>query len=398
MKKQHRDSRLEIRSGSFICWKKADNTFKLSKGICGESDGFSDPMMENTSEKNKPAHGQLISVPHKDTIRLLEVYVKRSISLNDGKVEEKQNKRKDKWVTMSRKPRRSSSDPSHYLANESSYKETDVFEDCPPPNVAESVLEELEKSLKKAKKSKKQSFWKNLFSFLSPKTNNDKGDEPDGLAGNSNGSDSVTTCLNTTSVNQQKKSLRRKSLKRRFSRKRLSIRTVKDFDPSDITGVEAVISVEPTYSYYEKVSEELEKIVHEVKEETETLSDEELIRRITALTMEHGDAIDIKMKNNPILNGFFGQMTYSSFQKLVDAYVEKRVTPVANPPTVPPTAPELVKLAFTLDFTARIAGLSKQNVGHITCLGKNYLQNRFEYKQACSDHPWSDSEQEETTT
>lgn len=37
----------------------------------------------------------------------------------------------------------------------------------------------------------------------------------------------------------------------------------------------AVVSVEPTYSYYEKVSEELEKIVHEVKEETETLSDGE---------------------------------------------------------------------------------------------------------------------------
>lgn len=35
--------------------------------------------------------------------------------------------------------------------------------------------------------------------------------------------------------------------------------------------------MEPTYAYYEKVSEELEKIVHEVKEkeENETLSDGE---------------------------------------------------------------------------------------------------------------------------
>lgn len=31
----------------------------------------------------------------------------------------------------------------------------------------------------------------------------------------------------------------------------------------------AVISVEPTYAYYEKVSEELERIVHEVKEKEE---------------------------------------------------------------------------------------------------------------------------------
>lgn len=67
---------------------------------------------------------------------------------------------------------------------------------------------------------------------------------------------------------------------------------------------------------------------------------------------------------------------------LADAYLEKETTtPTHNPPAVHPTAPELVKLAFTLDFTARIAGLSKQNLGHITCLGNRYLQDRFEYTQ-----------------
>lgn len=40
----------------------------------------------------------------------------------------------------------------------------------------------------------------------------------------------------------------------------------------------AAVSVESTYSYYEKVSEELERIVHEVqeKEEVEPLSDGEV--------------------------------------------------------------------------------------------------------------------------
>ncbi|KAM6927789.1 uncharacterized protein FYW49_003956 [Xenentodon cancila] len=85
-------------------------------------------------------------------------------------------------------------------------------------------------------------------------------------------------------------------------------------------------------------------------------------------------------------------MSYSSFQKLADAYLEKEVTPAQSPPTVLPTAPELVKLAFTLDFTARIANLFKQNVGHITGLGNRYLEDRFEYTQACTDHPWSDSD------
>lgn len=33
------------------------------------------------------------------------------------------------------------------------------------------------------------------------------------------------------------------------------------------------MSVEPTYSYYEKMTEELEKIVNEVKEEAKPLTD-----------------------------------------------------------------------------------------------------------------------------
>lgn len=117
---------------------------------------------------------------------------------------------------------------------------------------------------------------------------------------------------------------------------------------------------------------------------------EEVINRIIALTKEQGDAIDGKIKDNPTLSNFFQGMSYSSFQQLADAYLEKETTPTQNPPTVLSTAPELVKLAFTFDFTARIAGLSKQNIGHITGLGNRYLQDRFEYKQACTDHPWSD--------
>lgn len=89
----------------------------------------------------------------------------------------------------------------------------------------------------------------------------------------------------------------------------------------------------------------------------------------------------LKLKDNPTLSNFFQGMSYSSFQKLADAYLETEASPTHNPPTVLPTAPELVKLAFTLDFTARVAGLSKQNIGHITGLGNRYLEDRFEYTQ-----------------
>lgn len=248
--------------------------------------------------------------------------------------------------------------------------------------------------------------WKSFLNLFSQKDSDDKEDEQDSpsetpeACQEEEAFDPPAQGLPMTPASTPKaKSMRRKSMRRRLSKKRLSFikpsKPGKDFNSADITGVEAVVSVEPTYSYYEKVTEELEKIVHEVKEKEEVkpLTDEEVIKRIIALTKEEGDAIDGKLKDNPTLSNFFQQMTYSSFQKLADAYLEKEASPTQNPPTVLPTAPELVKLAFTLDFTARIAGLSRQNICHITGLGNRYLKDRFEYKQACTDHPWSDSDE-----
>lgn len=356
--------------------------------------------METKTENQRPNNGQLISVPHRDTVRLLEVYVKRSLSLNDGALEDKSPEKKQKWVT--KRQRRHSSDPSLHLAEGLSLRESDPVDEPPanepPANQTKPHPEEpvSEKSTKKSKKNKKPSFWKVISGFFSRKSNdnNDEQDSPSETAKDSatDESDAGTNCLPTTPVAQQKKkSMRRKSIKRRFSKKRLSL--IKPNKP-DITEIEAVVSVEPTDCYYEKMSEELQKIVHEVKEKEEEkpLSDEEVINRIIALTKEQGDAIDDKLKDNPTLSSFFQRMSYSSFQRLADAYLEKEATPTNNPPTILPTAPELVKLAFTLDFTARIAGLSKQNVCHITGLGNRYLTDLFEYKQACTDHPWSDSD------
>ncbi|XP_076605172.1 uncharacterized protein LOC143331877 [Chaetodon auriga] len=363
--------------------------------------------METQTENQRLNSSQLISVPHKDTIRLLEVYVKRSISLNDGTPVYKKTGRNQKWVTMPRKQRRHSSDPSLHLADGLNVEEIGAFTPViePPENPPAMPVEDSEKPTKKPKKKKKKkkkkpSFWKNFFGIFYRK--DEEEDSPSEIPEVSDAeevSDTVTACLPTTPVaTPKRKTLRAKSLRRRFSKKRLSLTKLnklgKDLNPADITRVEAVISVEPTYAYYEKVSEELERIVHEVKEkeEVESLSDEEIINRIIALTKEQGDAIDDKLKDNPTLNNFFQRMSYSSFQLLADAYLEKEASPIHNPPTVLPTAPELVKLAFMYDFTAKIARLSKQSVGHITGLGNRYLQDRFEYNQVCTDHPLSDSD------
>ncbi|KAG7252033.1 hypothetical protein CRUP_018825 [Coryphaenoides rupestris] len=165
---------------------------------------------------------------------------------------------------------------------------------------------------------------------------------------------------------QQKKSRRKRGSKKYRSFRKSFRKTSR----KDITCVEPIVNVQPTDSYFEKVSEEMELIVHQVKDKDgeKVLTDEEVINRIIALTIKEGDVIDEK------------GMSYSAFKKLADTYLEDETAPPvqgeAEPSlpraAAPPTAPELVKLAFTLDFTARVAGLSRLN--------------------ACTDHPWSDSE------
>ncbi|KAJ0023097.1 hypothetical protein NQD34_002996 [Periophthalmus magnuspinnatus] len=360
--------------------------------------------MDTQSDKQRlNNNSQLILVPHKDTIRLLEVYVKRSLSLNDGAPQSKRAERKAKWVTMPQKQRRHSSDPSIHLSGGLVDGEIGTFAGVEPQAIlSETLPEEKEKSnLNKSKKLKKLSLWKSFLGLFSRKNADEKDDEQENPAQipqtstNDETFEAVPTCPPTavSASVQRKKLTKRKTMKKRLSRRLSLLKSNKfeDVNPADIS-VEAVMSVQPTYSYYEKVSEELEKIVHEVKvnEEAKLLTDDEVIKRIIALTKEEGDAIDDKIKDNPTLSNFFQKMSYSSFQMLADAYLENKASPVQNPLTVPQTAPELVKLAFTLDFTARIAGLSRQNIGHITGLGNRYLQDRFEYGQACTDHPWSD--------
>ncbi|XP_060925768.1 uncharacterized protein LOC132999974 isoform X2 [Limanda limanda] len=355
--------------------------------------------METHTYKQGLNNGQLIYVPHKDTIRLLEVFVKRSLSVNDGSLSKKGMERKEKWVT--KKDRRHSSDPSLHLAGESIDIESFIAIK-PSTDLPETFAKEPKKQKKKSWKNRKPSFWKSMVGFFSGKSSEDRDEDsatdPSRDSTLEPNSEAAITCLPTTPAASLKKSSRKKTMKRRFSKRRISLikpnRPGKDLIAADISDFGALTRVEPTEAYYEKVSEELEKIVLEVKvkEEDQDLTHEEVINRIITLTKKEGDAMDIKMKDNPTLNHFFKSMSYGAFQKLADAYLEKEATPTHNPPTVLPTAPELVNLAFTLDFTAMVAGLSRQNASHITGLGNRYLQDRFEYNQPCTDHPWSDSD------
>ncbi|XP_076003378.1 uncharacterized protein LOC142996305 isoform X2 [Genypterus blacodes] len=354
--------------------------------------------MEAEPESGRPNNGQLIYVAPNDTIRLLEVYVKRSLSLNDGTLGTSAEKRREKWVPVKRRLRRHSSDPSLFLSDSPRDGEITTFAtvETPPAKPEKRDEETKKKKKRKTKRGRKLSLWKSFLGLFSPKggEETDGEESPGDAQDHPTGDETAEAAPAPASVVVRRQS-RSQKIKRRLSlisiKRQSRSDVIKEVNPADITGVESVMSVEPTYSYYERVSEEMQKIVHEVKEKEEVLSDEELIKRLIDLTKEQGDAIDDKLKENPALNSFFQQMSYSAFKQMADAYLETEATPTVNKTlSVPPTAPELVSLAFTLDFTARLAALHRQNIGLITGLGNRYLQDKFEYKQACTDHPWPD--------
>lgn len=84
-----------------------------------------------------------------------------------------------------------------------------------------------------------------------------------------------------------------------------------------------------------------------------------------------------QMKQSSSISSFFQGLSYGSFQQLADHYVQSEIP--SQPEEDPVAAPELVKLAFTLDFTARVASLSRKSPNHIMGLGNRYLQDRFTY-------------------
>lgn len=186
--------------------------------------------MEAQGETRKSINGQLISVPHRDTIRLLEVYIKRSLSLNDSEYDQKKPKRKEKWVTNPRRKRLHSSDPSIHMPELAKDIEIGPFTVCEPSSNKSKNDEESQRPTKPSKKNKKSSFWKNLLGFFSLKNNEEKSEDEDGpleipeTPQPEESSDSVNTYLPTTPNSQHKrKILKKRTLRRRFSKQRMSL-------------------------------------------------------------------------------------------------------------------------------------------------------------------------------
>ncbi len=336
-------------------------------------------MASISTDQNTQPTPQLLSVGEKDRKRLLEVYVKRSLSLNDGsQCPLRQEQRSHKWVAITERKtrdRRHSSDTSLNLTSQASISDENIrYEPVAEPpmdkketssekkskkwrvkgslrrddgsnasqksnskpkkkfllldkgkeeggqstdalspqtstvtagNMHSNVQENLETSTmerkdKEGKKTKKPTVWKSFLSWFS-KGNSEKQQDHQRTEEQlplSHPSTPQISCLPLAdalskndinlrrSKSTKKKSLNRRSLKWRRSgdmstEKCMYLR----FSPfmcnfimlvciywrkkssNKVWFLTAVEIVEPNNSYYEKMSEELEKIVHEVKDD-----------------------------------------------------------------------------------------------------------------------------------
>ncbi|XP_048409377.1 uncharacterized protein LOC125462917 isoform X2 [Stegostoma tigrinum] len=141
-------------------------------------------------------------------------------------------------------------------------------------------------------------------------------------------------------------------------------------------------------SVYEQVSEEVDRIVRtldssEGKDKClkETHSVEELetdgpkesadnsISKIIAILQNVGDRVDTELQGDVLLSTFFNEISYNSFKELADQYIQSEVRS-----NVTQENPDLVKFAFTLDFTAKVAGLCGHQIKQITGFGSQYLR------------------------
>ncbi|RMB99420.1 hypothetical protein DUI87_24157 [Hirundo rustica rustica] len=99
---------------------------------------------------------------------------------------------------------------------------------------------------------------------------------------------------------------------------------------------------------------------------------DEAIQRIVALLRSAGDELDRQVREDARLQLFFRDMSYSSFKNLADAYVQRELT--ASRPNV---NPQEIQFAYTVHLTATVAGICSQAVNRIMGFGTRYLDDSF---------------------
>lgn len=370
--------------------------------------------------------GKILSLDRREAKKVLEIYVKRSLSCHENSLVAKkslQEKDRGQGRKLDRLQRSESDFYSYSYAKSSPRK--DQEERLKAPDLEEALDDDSKtpqevpkEGLKPRRKSTKNSFqgkmqhsgskptwlksFLNLFFKKSPEDQKEnagkkakekdvktpQGSKPEGAKKHR-----IDSSTSPTSGRALKK---KPSLKKVFSLKKHGEEErgepgsgARNKRPSCLPLRHVLAPAQPEAErpdgYYTQVSEEIGLIVQGSESRGDTAAGcgeppqppstdgvDEAIRRIVALLRSAGDELDREVREDARLQLFFRDMSYSSFKTLADAYVQRELT--ASRPNV---NPQEIQFAYTVHLTATVAGICSQAVNRIMGFGTRYLEDSF---------------------
>ncbi|XP_067387633.1 protein BNIP5 [Emydura macquarii macquarii] len=374
--------------------------------------------------------GKILSLNRTEAKKVLEIYVKRTLSNCDDSRAAKRRMEEAKGAQVKKvtKLRRSVSDFCRYSSSKTIMRKSqadrvkaarldDALSEKSKPlacgNTTEDEQKPKAKGLKSLSQGKNQSSWiKTLLNSLSRKNTADckehshkKTKEKDANlqwapSCTETEADTRTKADFSSSSRPGKTIKKRSSLRRVFSLKKNAT------EQENRAGMEAgTKGKRPSFLplqnihrpsspgrkehelYYTQVSEEIQLIIqgneskgnrkHSYEDPLRPAgtpeSEEAIIRKIVALLKSTGDHLDEKIKEDTSLITFFKDISYSSFKHLADVYVNKEAT--AQEPEL---NPEELQFAFAVHLTAKVAGICNHAVNRIMGFGNQYLLDTFQ--------------------
>nr|XP_033773194.1 uncharacterized protein LOC117347020 [Geotrypetes seraphini] len=367
----------------------------------------------NSVKTEANAGSKFLSLDRQEAKKVLEIYVRRSLSNYESKT-----RRQERTGKRVKNLQRSESDYVQYTGRKTAEKIVRGERERESPVEQKNVVKapasgkqedkehgstEVDKSLLNMKKVKKQTSWiKTIFSFFSKRK--EEGSKEVKKAERDHTASYVEQERTYMSLGPGKNLKKRASLRRVISIKPNTSEEEKgsssetasknvgkpkrpNFLPLQQVYKPARNGKQNSDIYCSKVSKEIELIV----QENEALQDgsrkqstdgdlpddgdqktEALIRRIATLLQRKGDQWNQKIRDDPKLNSFFQDMSYSTFKQLADAYLDKEVKS-----TVGERTPEEMKFAFSVHLTAKVAGICNYPVSRVMGFGTQYLQDTF---------------------
>ncbi|XP_009999695.1 PREDICTED: apoptosis facilitator Bcl-2-like protein 14 [Chaetura pelagica] len=363
------------------------------------------------------ASGKILSLDRQEAKKVLEIYVRRSLSCCESSMVAKK-KCQERARRQGRKadgPQRSKSDScksscaklSTKKDQEEGPKAAGLDEGLGDENKApgEVPKEELKPKRKSSKNSSQRTWFKSFLNFIFKKSSEEqkentgqKAKEKDAKAPHSSKQEGAKKPGGDSSMSPPlgRAPKRRPSLKRVFSFKKHTEeeraeagRVHQQVTPprhrfssplanKGYVGLVGTDEEQPD-GFYTRVSEEVGLLVQgseggrgRGEQPPGDQGVEEAIKRIVALLQSAGDELDRQMKEDPRLWVFFRDMSYSSFKDLADSYVQQELT--GSRPNV---NPQEIQFAFAVHFTARVAGICNQAVNRVMGFGTRYLEDSF---------------------